>query len=144
MIAIALQPYQQEQRTVTFASTLYLRPILDLLLAEVSPLWRSDVRLGLQEALVNAACHGNCLDPHKQVTVQFTVGPNQYIWTIVDEGSGFDPNGSCPEASPCVEWECGRGLFILHQIFDEVQWVPPGNQLRLCKYLRRETRPRLV
>nr|WP_245595909.1 ATP-binding protein [Gloeobacter kilaueensis] len=140
---MARQPARQERRTVTFASTLFLRPILDLLLAEISPLWRAEVRLGLQEALVNAACHGNCLDPDKRVTVHFSVAPNYYVWIIADEGSGFDKQQPCADAVPCSDWECGRGLFILRQIFDEVQWLPPGNQLRLCKYIPREARPQL-
>ncbi len=143
MIAIALQPIKQEPRTVRFASTLFLRPILDLLLAEVAPLWRGEVRLGLQEALVNAACHGNSLDPNKCVTVQFSVTLHCYVWVITDEGEGFSPHTPCPESHPCLEWECGRGLYILRQIFDEVQWLSSGNQLRLCKQIRRDTHPHI-
>lgn len=148
MIAISLHPSRRQiHNTVSFSSTLYLRPVLDLLLVEVLPLWRYELRLGLQEALVNAARHGNCLDPCKQVTVHFTVNTQQYVWTITDEGGGFAA-GNCREATtsgsgPCMESECGRGLYILRQIFDEVHWQPPGNQIRLCKNIRRE-RPILL
>lgn len=145
MIAVSVQPPKPEVRTVSFASTLYLRPILNLLLAEVAPLWRQDLRLGLQEALVNAAYHGNCLDPYKRITVQFVVSFNQYVWTITDEGEGFRPEGRRPSGElPCCEQECGRGLYILRQIFDEVEWLPPGNHLRLCKHIRRDSRPQLI
>jgi len=142
VIAISVQPSKPEVRTVSFASTLYLRPILNLLLAEVAPVWRQDIRLGLQEALVNAAYHGNCLDPHKRVVVQFSVTLTHYCWTVIDEGCGFVPQ-SCSHDCPEVEHECGRGLFFLREIFDEVEWLPPGNHLRLCKHIRRESRPRL-
>lgn len=143
MIAVSVQPSRLEVRTVSFASTLYLRPILNLLLMEVAPLWRQDMRLGLQEALVNAAYHGNCLDPRKRITVQFAANFNQYVWTITDEGCGFATD-TTPNRDPCVEQECGRGLHILRQIFDEVEWLPPGNRLRLCKYIRRDSRPYLL
>lgn len=111
---------------------------------EVAPLWRQDLRLGLQEALVNAAFHGNCLDPRKRITVQFAACFHQYVWTITDEGCGFATEPAFSDREPCVEQECGRGLYILRQIFDEVEWLPPGNRLRLCKQIRRESRPHLL
>lgn len=146
MIAISVQPSHHEQKVLSFASTLYLRPILNLLLAEVSPLWRSELRLGLQEALVNAARHGNSLDPHKRVIVQFTIMRHQYVWTITDEGAGCPEHKikDCGCEAPEFEQECGRGIHILRQIFDEVEWLPPGNCLRLAKHIRRDTAPRLV
>jgi serine/threonine-protein kinase RsbW len=146
MIAISVQPSHQEQKVLSFASTLYLRPILNLLLAEVSPLWRHDLRLGLQEALVNAACHGNRLDPQKRVVVHFTVTRHQYVWTIIDEGAGCPERKSkdCGCEDPEFEQECGRGIYMLRQIFDEVEWLPPGNHLRLCKDIRRDAAPHLA
>ncbi|MFN7514792.1 MAG: anti-sigma regulatory factor, partial [Microcystis sp.] len=47
---------------MSFASTLYLCPILDLLTASIPEELEPEIRLGLQEALVNAAKHGNHLD----------------------------------------------------------------------------------
>lgn len=141
MIATSPRPTARNWGTLSFASTLYLCPILDLLLAEVPDRWRSELRLGLQEALVNAAKHGNNLDPSKQVLVRFSLIDNQYWWIISDQGSGFSPPSSqpsvCFKGLPCDENECGRGLFILHQIFDEVQWNPEGTELRLCKQVTR-------
>ena len=55
MIAISHRPSGRTWNTVSFASTLYLCPILDLLLAEVPEQLQAEIRLGLQEALVNAA-----------------------------------------------------------------------------------------
>lgn len=133
--------------SVSFASTLHLCPILDLLLADVPNRLKNDVRLGLQEALVNAVKHGNQLDPGKTISVQFFFFSDQYWWVISDQGQGFSPNGcSCdahdlPEHSeeniPLSECqENGRGLYILHQIFDQVKWNAEGTELRLCKQVR--------
>lgn len=148
-------------RKLSFASTLHLCPVLDLLTADVPPPWRDQVRLGLQEALVNAAKHGNCLDPSKQVYVRFMAICEGYWWVITDQGGGFEtppccsamPHGAAiaaelPEAMPegltdpfglpCDDWECGRGLFILRQVFDGVQWSDCGRELRLYKALGTE------
>jgi serine/threonine-protein kinase RsbW len=137
-------------RKLSFASTLHLCPVLDLLTADVPPPWRDQVRLGLQEALVNAAKHGNCLDPSKQVYVRFMTLCEGYWWVITDQGCGFETPQCCsmgagaepdaevlddPFALPCDDWECGRGLFILRQVFDGVQWSNCGRELRLYKAL---------
>jgi serine/threonine-protein kinase RsbW len=143
--------------TISFASTLYLCPILDLLLAEVPAHWQAELRLGLQEALVNAAKHGNKLDPGKTVGVRFSIVQNEYWWVISDEGCGFKAPCGCDlyldncesdvadnSALPDVEQECGRGVFILYQIFDRVEWNSQGTELRLCKELPSRYRlPRL-
>lgn len=147
MIAISPRPTGRNWNTVSFASTLYLIPILDLLLSKVPSQWQAEIRLGLQEALVNAAKHGNNLDPCKKVLVHFSFVSDQYWWVISDQGSGFVPPEERKSESsrlPCEEGDCGRGLYILHQVFDEVQWNHQGTELRLCKQVRKATRLPLV
>lgn len=141
MIAISLRPTNRKWGTVSFASTLHLCPILDLLIADVPLKWQSDVRLGLQEALVNAAKHGNNLDPSKTILVEFFVLDDQYWWVISDQGDGFVPSCCCDLKDQSQDNildidECGRGLYILHQIFDQVHWNPEGTELRLCKQMK--------
>jgi serine/threonine-protein kinase RsbW len=139
VVAVSSLPAWRNSNTVSFASTLYLLPVLDLLLEKIPLPWRHDVRLGLQEALVNAAKHGNNLDPTKSVRVRFYSLENQYWWVISNEGDGFEvPGGGkaleedcCPDDS----LECGRGMYILHQVFDKVEWDCRGTELRLCKSL---------
>lgn len=129
--------------TVSFTSTLYLVPVLDLLLDHVPKDWHMEVRLGLQEALVNAAKHGNKLDPEKTISVEFSNHHHSCEWVISDQGDGFTPPETDPcflEGTLCDDGECGRGLFILHQVFDHVQWNPCGTQLRLCKQIRNVAR----
>lgn len=144
MIAISLRPTGRRWGTISFASTLYLCPVLDLLLADVPARWRDEVRLGLQEALVNAAKHGNKLDPGKTVLVEFFIVEGQYWWIISDEGSGFSPACCCtPDHAQQGDYdvgECGRGLYILHQIFDQVLWNQQGTELRLCKEVKHRSR----
>lgn len=144
MITISLRPVGRYWGTISFASTLYLCPILDLLLAEIPAKLQAELRLGLQEALVNAAKHGNNLDPSKTVVVRFSLIDNQYWWIISDQGSGFTPSSSSDEEStdylPPDEAESGRGLCLLYQIFDQVQWNRKGTELRLCKQMENRRR----
>lgn len=152
MIAISPRLVGRNWGTISFASTLYLCPILDLLLAEVPSRWQAELRLGLQEALVNAAKHGNRLDPTKTILVQFSVIDSQYWWVISDQGCGFDPppawdvqcNTEPEQFLPLEEKECGRGLYILHQIFDQVYWNSAGTELRLCKQVKHRFKLPLV
>ena len=140
MIAIPIPWNRSKWSTMSFTSTLYLCPVLDLLLVSVPPEWQAEIRLGLQEALVNAAKHGNKLDPTKTIIVKFTVTTREYSWVIVDQGSGFSTedstDDSCSQQDPQLpmdEAENGRGLSILHQVFDYVHWNREGTQLTLSK-----------
>ncbi len=148
MIAVSSRLAKRNWNTISFASTLYLVPILDLLLSEIPSQWRQEVRLGLQEALVNAAKHGNQLDPSKTVLVRFSVVADQYWWVISDQGNGFRPSSEClsnlEESVSCHERECGRGLYILHQVFDKVQWNRQGTELRLCKQVKHTLRAPVI
>ncbi|MBZ8180316.1 ATP-binding protein [Oscillatoria salina] len=144
MIAISLHRTQGNWGKMSFASTLYLCPVLDLLLAKVPPEWQPEVRLGLQEALVNAAKHGNQLDPSKTVVVEFSVTNDLYSWVISDQGAGFQPHCKCSDSPeellPEEESESGRGFCILHQIFDQVHWNNQGTKLRLSKQVKSSKR----
>ncbi|MEN9214829.1 MAG: ATP-binding protein [Gloeomargarita sp. DG02_4_bins_56] len=125
---------RNRQLTLSFPSTLYLSPVLDLLLADVPPQLVPLVRLGLQEALVNAAKHGNNLDPAKAVRVHYQGGADWWCWAIEDQGAGC-PECACLHQGPADSWESGRGLYILHQVFDRVEWCQQRQRLHLTKRL---------
>ena len=141
MINASLLSIKPQWRTIVFPSTLYLFPVLDLLLQHVPSHYHADIRLGLQEALVNAAKHGNSLDVQKSVEVKFKKHGKSYNWVVADQGPGFSPPDSCywpvetSQDLPEKSRECGRGIFILYQIFDEVLWHKNGTELHLSKTL---------
>ncbi|MCS6782891.1 MAG: ATP-binding protein [Gloeomargarita sp. SKYG98] len=123
------------QLTLSFPSTLYLSPVLDLLLADVPPELLPLVRLGLQEALVNAAKHGNNLDPRKTIRVHYEGRTDGWCWVIEDQGPGCPSDCDCRPEGPEWSWESGRGLYILHQVFDRVEWCDRRQRLQLTKHL---------
>jgi serine/threonine-protein kinase RsbW len=120
--------------TLCFDSTLYTSPILDLLLANVPVEWHFDLRLGLQEALINAVKHGNQLDRSRKVTIEFFTAAESYHWVVKDQGLEVQ---SLPESQVlcCESSECGRGIFIMHQVFDYVHWNQYERKLHLFKQM---------
>ncbi len=143
MIVTPVRPVGQKWSNLSFTSTLYLAPVLDLLLDEVPSDWQPEVRLGLQEALVNAVKHGNALDPCKQITVKFSIVSQMYWWVITDQGCDLQSSGnsSKDDPTPCHDLECGRGFYILRKIFDHVYWDSGSHRLTLCKKIERLSKP---
>ena len=113
-------------------STLALQPLLELLLQPAASEHREMLQLGLQEALVNAVRHGNGNDPAKLVRIRRIHSPQWLIWQVQDEGLGV-PNhvrsGTLPEQHDALS---GRGMFLIHQCFEDVRWSRRGNRLQLA------------
>ena len=115
-------------------STLQLAPLLDLLLEplRLSPEARMDLQLGLQEALVNAVRHGNGCDPCKCLRVRRILTPKWVIWQVQDEGPGIPCEARHRELPANPGALTGRGLFIIHNCFDDVRWSGRGNRLQVA------------
>ena len=90
------------------------------------------VKLGLHEALVNAVKHGNKLDPHKSIKVKRIITPNWCVWQIQDQGKGLAQKKRIFHLPKRVDSINGRGLYIIHECFDDVRWSPKGNRLQLA------------
>jgi serine/threonine-protein kinase RsbW len=86
----------------------------------------------LNEAVTNAIVHGNKLDPDKTVFVNVEVDGKRVVWTIADEGSGFDYNNLAdPTAPDHLEELTGRGVFILKHLADQCIFNAAGNEVEL-------------
>ncbi len=92
------------------------------------------VELGLHEALVNAVQHGNSLDPAKNIRIRRIMTPKWLVLQIQDEGIGLPMQSRISSLPTRLDAENGRGLFIIHQCFDDVRWSRKGNRLQIaCK-----------
>jgi len=89
-------------------------------------------RVGLTEALSNAMIYGNAHDPSQRVLVEVTMAEGRVQATIKDQGSGFDP-ASIPDPTrpENVTRSCGRGLFLMRELLDEVWHNDRGNEVTL-------------
>ncbi|MFM7798353.1 MAG: ATP-binding protein [Planctomycetota bacterium] len=90
------------------------------------------IRLALEEALVNGFRHGNRGDPSKQVTVECAIDADEVCIEVIDQGEGFDP-GSVPDptAEENIEIPSGRGIMLMRAYMTSVEYLPPGNRLRI-------------
>jgi len=93
------------------------------------------IELSLQEALANAVIHGAKEDPRKTVECLVSNDEDRGILIVVrDPGTGFSP-----EAIPgCTVGENvysnhGRGIFLINQLMDEVEFRKNGTEIHMVK-----------
>jgi serine/threonine-protein kinase RsbW len=107
--------------------------------AEASDIF--DIRLCLEEALINAVKYGNGLDKAKKVLVDFQIKNGQVNLSVTDSGKGFD-HMSLPD--PTVDENIlrgnGRGVFLIRHLMDKVAFNEKGNAITMRKTLK--TKPR--
>lgn len=96
------------------------------------------LQLALEEALTNAVKHGNCCDPKKSVTIQYSVNNKRAVIVVRDEGAGFEPgevpDPTHPDRLPVPN---GRGIMLLRAYMDEIEYRDSGRELYMVK-LRRQ------
>jgi serine/threonine-protein kinase RsbW len=89
-------------------------------------------RVGLSEALTNAMLYGNSRDPSKRVLVEIAFQLGRIQARVTDQGSGFDPASVPDPTTPeNLTKPCGRGLFLMRKLLDEVWYNDQGNQVTL-------------
>jgi serine/threonine-protein kinase RsbW len=93
------------------------------------------IELSLQEALANAVIHGAKEDPNQTVECLVSRDEERGILIVVrDPGSGFSP-----ETIPgCTVGENvysnhGRGIFLINQLMDEVEFRKNGTEIHMVK-----------
>ena len=89
-------------------------------------------RVGLTEALSNAMLYGNAHDPTKSVLVEIAFQLESIQARVTDQGGGFDPSAVPDPTRPeNLTKPCGRGLFLMRSLMDEVMFNDQGNQVTL-------------
>jgi serine/threonine-protein kinase RsbW len=89
-------------------------------------------RVGLTEALSNAMLYGNSRDPSKRVLVEIAFLDQCIEARVTDQGDGFDPSTVPDPTTPeNLTKPCGRGLFLMRKLLDEVSYNAQGNQVTL-------------
>tara|TARA_Y100001970_G_scaffold288149_1_gene414630 strand:- start:8256 stop:8648 length:393 start_codon:yes stop_codon:yes gene_type:complete len=125
--------FTQDTSIFELRSSLQLTSFVELLLEPINKYKHIYlIKLGLHEALVNAAKHGNNLDPSKIIRVKRIITPNWCIWQIQDQGKGLTRKRRKFNLPKKLDSINGRGLFIIYECFDDVRWSPKGNRLQLA------------
>ena len=88
--------------------------------------------VAITEAVTNAIYHGNKSDPAKRVHIQYQIKNNNLSFVVADEGPGFDyynlPDPTAPEN---LEKECGRGIFLMKHLADQLIFADNGRVVEL-------------
>ncbi len=93
------------------------------------------IELALTEALANAIVHGAKSDPSKVIECDVACDEQRGMLIVVrDPGPGFDP---AQIANPChgenIYSSHGRGIYLINQLMDEVQFHKNGTEIRMLK-----------
>jgi CheY-like chemotaxis protein/anti-sigma regulatory factor (Ser/Thr protein kinase) len=117
------------------------------------------VGVALEEALLNAYYHGNLEissqlreqdhrlyhetavqrsgeSPYRErrIHVSVKITPTQAIYSIRDEGPGFDPSILPDPTDPAnLDRPCGRGMLLMRTFMDNVIYNDMGNEVTLFK-----------
>ena len=95
---------------------------------------QSNLFVALDEAFVNAVKHGNRSDPTKLLRVTAELSPHEAIFTVEDEGEGFDVQEIPDPCDPANLFKSsGRGVLLIYNIMDEVEYSEHGTRLKMVK-----------
>ena len=120
---------------------------------------RTRIGVALEEALVNALCHGNLevssdlrgeddrayyslleerrsQPPYcdRRIHVDTRLTRREATFVIRDEGPGFDPESLPDPTDPAnLEKACGRGVLLMRSFMDEISYNDAGNVVTLIK-----------
>jgi len=122
-----------ETQAITFSipSRLELLPVLDRLvqgIAEQMDFEEDDadaIAISVIEAGTNAIQHGHRKDPSKTVQFRLDLYPDHLLVQVQDSGPGFDLDnafGSDPTSAEDLMRSSGRGIFIMRQMMDQVDF----------------------
>jgi len=87
------------------------------------------------EAYTNAVEHGNQYDEHKKVNITFDTEANGLVFSIQDEGDGFDINSVQDPTDIKNEGTEGRGLFTIKSLSDQIEFENNGSTLKLSFHI---------
>lgn len=101
-----------------------------------------EVEIALREALANAVFHGNEGDPSRRVFLRVYGGSEWGLLVAVrDDGPGFDPaRVPDPREGDRLELTHGRGVFLMKELMDHVEWRKDGREVVLFKQRARKPR----
>lgn len=99
---------------------------------KISEDYYGNILIAVTEAVNNAIQHGNKMDDAKKVSVCFSTNKTDFRFTVQDQGDGFNyddlPDPTNPEN---IEKPNGRGIFLMRNLADEVNFFQEGRQVEL-------------
>ena len=95
-----------------------------------------NIMIAVTESVNNAIKHGNDGDKTKNVALKLEFSKHMIKFIIRDEGEGFDyDNLPDPTAPENLDKPGGRGIFLMKNLSDEVNFNTDGTEVELSFYL---------
>lgn len=141
-IEVPIRHFEGEQtdeiRTIVIGSQIdQIKDVIKLVLYDMNKFGFNnneiyDMRLTLDELLVNAIEHGNKFDKTKKVHInyKFTYEGKKVAIEIEDEGAGFDINEI---KEPDILSMRGRGISIIRKLVNEIVYSNNGRKVGITK-----------
>lgn len=85
-----------------------------------------NILVAVTEAVQNAIQHGNQNDTNKPVKIIFKSKASGLVFSIEDEGNGFDYKSVPDPTDIDNEGDVGRGLFLINTLSDDVAFYDAG------------------
>jgi serine/threonine-protein kinase RsbW len=127
-----------EEKTITFPSEIENINIIERWVDDICDEYKvgeenyGNILIALTEAVSNAISHGNRRDPSKEVNFTFKPSKDELVFIVEDEGPGFDYNNlPDPTAPENIEMPNGRGVFLMQNLADEVEFNETGSVVEL-------------
>ncbi len=98
-----------------------------------------NILIAVTEAVNNAIIHGNTYNADKKVIIDVAQSNSQteLVFTIIDEGKGFDYNNlPDPTAPENIEKPDGRGIFLMKNLSDNVEFFNNGSKVSITFVVR--------
>ena len=88
--------------------------------------------IAVTEAVNNAILHGNKGDPEKFVKIGFESDDNTLVFSVTDEGPGFDFQSLPDPTDPAnIDKISGRGVFLMSNLADFIKFEQNGSKVML-------------
>lgn len=95
-----------------------------------------NIMIAVTESVNNAIVHGNKSDKTKNVSLALSFNDNKVIFTVQDQGPGFDYENLADPTSPeNIEKPGGRGIFLMKHLCDEVSFEDEGKRVEMSFYM---------
>lgn len=112
----------------------YLETLVERL--PIQPDIYGNILISLTEAVTNAIMHGNQKDENKIVNVKCELCEKKLSFRVSDEGQGFDYNTLPDPTEPAnLLNPNGRGVFLMHQLSDQVTYHDNGSTVEINFHL---------
>ena len=95
-----------------------------------------NIMIAVTESVNNAILHGNKSDNRKNVSLRLAFEKSLIRFTVTDQGAGFDFNNLADPTLPeNLDKPGGRGIFLMKNLSDEVNFKDEGATAELSFYL---------